>query len=145
MAITVTGVDELLTSLQQTGQRAERGVAGEIRQGAEDIKDLAVMQAPVDEGNLENAIKVEIDRSGIRGRVQAYVFVDGDEDAGDGKKVEEYANLMHEGVYQLGPRSQIKNAAVGGGVGRKFLERAVDELAPDIINRVRNAMKRILR
>lgn len=145
MAIKVTGVEELLVSLQQTGQRAERGVAGEIRQGAEDIKDLAVMQAPVDEGNLENAIKVEVDRSGIRGRVQAYVFVDGDEDAGDGKKVEDYATRIHEGVYQLGPRSQTKNAAVGGGVGRKFLERAVDELAPGIINRVRNAMKRILR
>lgn len=145
MAIRVTGVEDLLATLQQTGQRAERGVSGEIRQGAEDIKDLAIMQAPVDEGNLENAIKVQVDRSGIRGRIQAYVFVDGDEDAGDGKKVEDYATLMHEGVYQLGEKSQQKNAAVGGGVGRKFLERAVDELAPDIMNRVRNAMKRVLK
>lgn len=145
MAITVSGVDSLLAKLSQTGERAVRGVSEEIKEGAKDIQDLARLQAPVDEGNLEDAIKVEVDRSGINGRIQAYVYVDSDQDTGDGRTVGEYSNYMHEGTYNLGPRSQIKQSAAGVVVGRKFLERAVDDLAPGIIDRVYRAMQRIIR
>jgi HK97 gp10 family phage protein len=145
MAIKITGIDNLLTNLSQVGERAVRGVSDEIKQGAEDIKDLAKLQAPIDEGNLEDAIKVDVDRSGVKGRIQAFVYVDGSVTTDDGKAVEDYAMQMHEGTYNLGPRSQAKDSAVGGGVGRKFLERAVDELSPNIINRVQQAVKRTIR
>lgn len=145
MAVTVSGVEALLTKLSQTGERAVRGVSEEIKEGAKDIQDLARLQAPVDEGNLEDAIKVEVDRSGINGRIQAYVYVDSDHEADEGKTVGDYAPRMHEGTYNLGPRSRIKQSAAGVVVGRKFLERAVDDLAPGIINRVYRAIQRTMK
>jgi hypothetical protein len=145
MAITVSGVEELMLKLSQTGERAIRGVSDEIKDGAKDIQDLARLQAPVDEGNLEDAIKVEFERTGINRRVEAFVYVDGDQEADDGKVVGDYAPRMHEGTYNLGPRSKIKQSAAGVIVGRKFLERAVDDLAPKIINRVYRAVKGVIK
>lgn len=142
MGVKVSGVEELIAQLSQIGKKADRGVADELRRGAEEIAQLAREQAPVDEGNLEDAIKAEEDRSGINGRIQTYVYVDSNHPAEDGKTVGDYAEFMHEGSYQPGPLSVAKARGNGRIVGRKFLERAVDELKPEIVKRVASRLKR---
>lgn len=151
MGITVKGVESLVVRLNQTGERALRGVSAKIREGAKKIQYRAVEYAPVDEGDLESAIKVMTDRGGINSRLQATVYVDGDEEASNGKKVGDYALAVHEGVApfgsggwgRLGKRSKIKDGN-RGVVGGKFLERAAEELAPEITKDLQEAIRKAL-
>lgn len=142
MGVTVSGVDALIAQLSQIGKKADRGIADELRKGAEEIAELAKVYAPVDEGNLEESIKTDEDRSGVNGRIQTYVYVDGSVTNDDGVRVEDYAEKMHEGVYTPGPLSQAKAQRTGEIVGRKYLERAVDKLRPQIVRRVAQRLKR---
>ena len=151
----VSGVSstELSFRLDQVGDRAIRGISQAIREGAHDIAEKARSNAPVDQGNLEDAIKVDISRSGVNGRVSATVYVDesmpAPELTPDGrivkgteyKVVGDYAMKMHEGEYKLGKRSRAK-ASAGHEVGPKYLERAVDEVLPGVVAAARRLAKR---
>lgn len=146
MGIKVSGVDALIAQLSQIGQKAERGVADELRDGAKEIAELARMYAPVDEGNLEEAIKHEEDRTGVNGRIQTYVYVDGSMKGSNGNRVEDYAMEMHESPnYNLGPLSEAKQNRTGQVVGYKYLERAVDKLRPQITKRVADRIRKELK
>lgn len=152
MGIKVSGVENLLLQLSQTGEKAIRGVSNEIQKGAKKIQYRAIQYAPVDEGNLENAIKTEFDRSGVNGRLQAFVYVDPNEDAGDGRTVGDYALAVHEGVApfgsggwgRIGKRSQIKDGG-RGEVGGKFLERAAEDMAEEIAQDLQKVIAKVLR
>jgi hypothetical protein len=146
MGVKVSGVEKLLYSLRQIGEQAVKGVSDEIRKGAYDIRDLAREYAPVDEGNLEEAILIEINQGDINGRLQAFVYIDMEKAARKSStgNVGGYAMRMHEGFYKLGPLSRRKDAG-RGRVGRKFLQRAVDELGPEIMERVQAKIARYLK
>lgn len=146
MGVKIEGVEKLLLNLRQIGEHAVKGVSDEIRRGAYEIRDLAREYAPVDEGNLEEALSIEINRDDINGRLQAFVYIDVGHAArksvtGD---VGGYAMRMHEGFYKLGPKSRAKD---GGRrrVGRKFLQRAADELSEEIMARVQAKVARYLK
>jgi hypothetical protein len=133
-------------------ERTNRAALKAMREGAEKVVDLARKQAPIDEGNLEEAITSEESRTGINGRTVIAVGVNEDVEVmhRPGKTVGDYATEMHEGLYpgskyDLGPRSQDKQRANPDiMVGGKFLERAVDELAPEIEAAVKRAVEGIL-
>lgn len=134
----------------QIGDRAMRGVSTVMIDEGEKIKELAKSNAPVDEGNLEEAIKMEVDRGGIHGRTRVSVYIDEAMEAGNNKVVGDYAILMHEGLapygsgaYNLGVKSQAK-AAGGGDVGGKFMERAIKEREPILMRRVYEIARRLL-
>lgn len=109
--------------------------------GAESIQERAVKQAPVDMGNLEEAIEIDTVKI-AEGHIE--VFINDDMEAAGrpaGTKVGQYSDQMHEGVYKLGPKSRAKEATNGGFVvGRKFLERAVTDLTPEIMKNINSHM-----
>lgn len=134
--------ESLMTIIRQGGERVVRGVSTQMKKEGEEIQKLAREYAPVDEGNLEDAITVEADRSGVRGRTVVYVYVDENHPA-HMTTVGQYAMRMHEGEYRLGPGSQAKDAG-RGVVGPKFLERAVDERSPMIMPSLLESARKVL-
>lgn len=156
----ITG-DGFSIRLDQLGDRALRGLSKVITSGAKEIQKQARSNAPVDIGNLEEAIKVDTDRSGSHRRVSATVYVDetmpavhynadgsvtkGTED----KVVGDYVMEMHEnltpvGHLQLGPKSLDKSMS-GHQVGGKFMERAFDDVVPGIIQEAEDIVRKASR
>lgn len=137
--------------LTQIGERALRGISTVMEEEGNEIQALARSYAPVDEGDLESAIKIEKDRGGENGRTRIFVYVDMDAPADHGKVVGDYAMLMHEGLapygsgfYKLGKLS-IEKLMAGNKVGGKFMERAAIDRLPILISRVNAIVKRALR
>lgn len=141
-----TDINALVTILKQTGERVQRGVAQKMVDGGRAMRDRAREYAPVDLGNLEHAIKMQSDRTGIHGRTQVYIFVDeGMEVRGrPGHLVGEYAMIMHESDYNLGLKSQAKAAALGVHVGPKYLERAANDMIDGTVSSMLREARRLL-
>lgn len=139
-----SGVDTTAMMLEHSTEKALDAMSVEIKKGAEDIKALSQDMAPHQHGALEDAHAIELDEADH----SAIVYIDKDAPGEDGRPVGRYADLMHEGLYpgsrfKLGPGSVAKQAANPGVVvGGKFLERAADKLAPGIIKRMRQAIKK---
>lgn len=139
MGVKITGLNGLAEKLENIALRSSRGSREALERGAKDIKDLSVLHSPVDEGNLEDAHKIEKGK-GLRGRNHFTVYIDEDMSASDkedsAKTVGDYAFEMHDGTYLLGTLSEAKQDEVGVRVGPKYLERAVDELKDGIEKKV---------
>lgn len=127
--------------LKQTGKRAMSGASRRMGIEAERIKERAVEFAPVDERGIENSIKVDKEVGDNRRMVHS-VYIDGDTISGDGTPVRDYVLEMHEGSYKLGKLSKEKAESSGVKVGRKFLERAVDEARDRVLESVFNEVKK---
>jgi hypothetical protein len=135
----VINTEEMLLRLDTT---VKKRVVKVLVKRAEMIRDTARKMAPVDEGNLEEAIKLRGDAIGRTRdefgrfqRTEVDVYVDMDQPVPDrpGKTVGDYAYEMHEhltpmGPLQLGPGSQAKQDGQSEQVGGGFLERAADEV-----------------
>lgn len=134
MGLEILGVKSTLVKLRRTERTTTKQLLRHMRESARDIRDLARDYAPVDEGNLEEAIEVVESKEGFFGHNRNIELVGvNPAKLGEGytKYKERYDVLMHEGVYDLGPRSQ-KKAATGKDVGPKYLTRAWRDLEPDI-------------
>lgn len=151
MGLQITGVEELLLRLQRAEREVLKGAVDQMREEAKGIRDLARKMAPVDEGDLEKAIKYEEQRGrDARGRFAATTFLIGVDSTvvanspnreGQKIKVGDYAYIMHEhltpyGRYNLGPKSQAKQSGQQEMVGGKFLERAAAEKEQGLVNRM---------
>lgn len=150
MSITVSGIINTQVMLAELGVTARRRVTAKLHQKALQIQNLAKQMAPIDDGNLEKAIKVFPESTpatrvrnalGQFARVDIYVYVDMDMPADEGKKVGDYAYIMHEhltpfGAYNLGPKSAAKQAGQSVMVGGKYLERAYAQLAEETLSEV---------
>lgn len=121
--------------------RLDVAVQAEMReylyQSAEQIAELARLNVPVDEGDVENSIEVQIERrTGLRGANTVSVGVNRQkleelriERYGEDYRHYDYDIWLHEAVYNLGEKSEMKNDIVRSfhpkaRVGNKFLERA---------------------
>jgi hypothetical protein len=150
MSITIEESGSLSALIQQVGARAVRGVYAQMKVEAEKVAQKAREFAPVDEGNLEQAIKVREAGGGRnelgqfeRKSVEVYVDAQMPVPERPGKTVGDYAYEMHEhltpaGPLQLGPKSEAKNAG-SGQVGGKYMERAADAVAAEILNSLTDA------
>ena len=162
-------IDKIVVNLTQVGERALRGMFHAMKNEGEIIAHFAKQFAPVDEGNLEDAIRVEeigggrnalgqFERWSIRVSVDenhpaAHYNKDGSVTAGTSMKiVGDYLWIMHEcllpfgsgfGDLHLGPKSQDKDAG-RGVVGGKFMERALNMRLPMITQLVANAARSAL-
>lgn len=134
MAIEV--IDDATPMLEALNENLPKEAVFAMFEGAQDIQQRAVEQAPVDKGNLEKAIQIDIG-SINEGHIEVFI---NDDMVADGRplgtKVGQYSEEMHERVYKPGKRSREKAAANGRTVGRKFLERAVQDLTPDVIKNI---------
>lgn len=145
MAVTVSGIietNEMLFNLDSTTKR--RAVKTLIIK-AKEIQALAIKMAPVDDGNLEKAIKMSDTTQprgldGRFGRIEVEVYVDMSMPVPDrpDKTVGDYAYEIHEhltpmGPMQLGEESARKNDSNGGiEVGGGFMTRAADAVDKSI-------------
>jgi len=118
-----------------------------LRKGATEIQKLARKYAPVDRGNLEDAIKV----MGFEKRGRAYasyhVGVDDSHPVPErpDKVVGDYALEMHESEYELGPKSQEKAERLGVEVGPKYLERAMEDLRDPLTKYMEKVLRDIVK
>lgn len=104
------------------------------RKGAE-IRELAKTFAPIDTGDLEKAIFM---RSKVLSGGGIHVEV-------NVRNLErDYELHTHEGDYNLGPKSDAKDGG-RGVVGRKYLERAFDEIQPSIHKEIEKELNRLIR
>lgn len=137
MPMRISGVDKVQVNLRQISERTTRKSRRVIEEEGYKLRDEARLNAPVDTGNLEQAIRVEVRYEGRYRRKVVEVGVDLDEAP--------YAIFMHEGweghpTYNLGPRSRRKAEALNRIVGRKYLERAATDREESILQRVGQAI-----
>lgn len=149
MPVTSTGFIETEAMLVEMDTTVKRRCVASLHRKAVEIAALARKYAPLDEANLEKAIKVfpeTLPTSRLRNergqfiRQDVFVYVDGEMavPGRPGKKVGDYAYRMHEhlapfGPLNLGEKSQEKQARQPEMVGGKYLERAAVELTQSIM------------
>lgn len=120
----------------------------EVEAGAEQIMAKSQSNSPVDTYNLEEAhhiTKTMTEADHVRFTVEVSGPGYGSDDPRD---VSNYAMEVHENYENMGsgghPKPGSKSAAkqaAGHEVGSKFLERAIETEKPEVINKVRKAVK----
>ena len=112
MGVTIKGSQEAKKSLRQLPLRAANALRDEGDIQLKFLAKRAAANAPVDIGDLRSAIKASVEKHGtvVEGEIICDV---------------PYALEMHEGDYPLGEKSVLEPGTPEGGVGRKFMERAI--------------------
>jgi len=118
--VKVSGANELAVAMRHAAGVVPDAARKQMHRGADRIVNEAKKNAPVDEHNLEESIRKE-KSYGERGRLQIDIVTGG---SVNGVDVDQYAVIMHESDYNLGPGSQAKQAGQPEIVGPKYLERA---------------------
>lgn len=151
---------DLELALTQIGRRAAKGMTDVMHEQAERIAEKAREYAPVDEHDLEKAIKVDRDYQGINRRLRLFVQVDPNAvKESRGVDVMTYALHVHEfmnigggtrpegyrggNMLFLGKKSVEKDGG-RGIVGGKFLERAFAEHEEETYMRAFRIVQRML-
>jgi hypothetical protein len=135
MGMKITGVNATRLKLARTEKVTHKRLLRHLRNSAEEVAKLARAFAPVDEGNLEEAIEASESKEGFFSRKRSVVFVGVNPDKlGEGYTESgfRYDVRMHEGAYKLSPASLEKQRTGGKTVGPKYLTRAWQELEPEI-------------
>lgn len=157
--VKLKGFQSYSSGLKNTYSKATRAAQRRLETGSEAIARRAKRYAPVQHGNLEEAIETRKVR-GEGGRNEFEVFVNinkavgYDEHSDSEKTIGDYINFIHESDYELGEKSAEKDRRIGGSgygygrggkVGRKFLARAFKDELPEIRESVREAVRRGLK
>jgi len=120
----VTGVNKTILSLRHIGDRVVDKARKTMHRAAKRIQKRAEEYAPVDEGDLQRSIYIESTYVGNNRRLQINLQIRPADAAAD-PRLGIYSVIMHEGEYQLGPKSAAKDAG-RGVVGPRFLTRAAN-------------------
>lgn len=130
--------DDLIDALAEMSKATRTKVRKIMIKGGEDILKASIQMTPVKEGDLEAAQHLDVVTDD--GNVLSLEIVVGG--VGLGRDVDDYATILHEGQYNLGPASQAKNDSNPSDrpVGPKFLERAVELYEDKIMAAVEAAM-----
>jgi hypothetical protein len=130
---------KLVQKMDKVGGEALKEARDIVRVITDKVQSEAIARAPVDESMLEQSIDKKMEGWGKVGDITGYVFIPSNAPAAS------YAMYMHEMKYNLGERSQQKQAGSKVAVGRKYLQRALDEnaraLSLYIIKRLREFFK----
>lgn len=149
MGLRITGLSTVIANMRRTEDKVSAESLSALRNGAEALRDLARANAPIDEGDLESAIVTREVRSrtalGRFGATNIEVGVDTSLLDLESRKGFDYSIPMHEGTYNLGPRSEAKQSGQQETVGPKYLSRAMAELSERIQKKVEEAIKRSIR
>jgi hypothetical protein len=149
VGLTVTGWDKIKANIARTEQKAQQNSLAALRAMAKLIVTAARANAPIDEGDLESAIVSKEVRErtagGQFGQTTIQVGVDTSLLDLESRKGFDYSVPMHEGDYNLGPRSMIKQSFLPGvTVGSKYLERAIQDNQNEVRKRLEAALRGIL-
>ncbi|MCP1540061.1 hypothetical protein [Methylorubrum extorquens] len=141
MKMQVAGTKSLLAELLNIGEKVPDNARKVMHRNADKIIEEAVLNAPVDKHNLEQAIRKRISyQSTFRKRLKIDIEVGG---IVNGVNVDEYAMQIHENYGSMNPGKGTiakRDANPGRFIGEKFLERAVEavegKLRPSLIQAV---------
>lgn len=149
--------ENLTVNLKRLDTRVQAELREFMYDSAERIKELAQLNAPVDNHHVEGSIEVEVNKfAGINRAHTVSVGVNKDKlrqyreaAFGDGYQHFDYDVWLHEATYELGPESKDKNDWVRSfhpraAVGNKFLERAMLVLKPSIERRAQDHARKII-
>jgi len=142
MPVKVEGIISAENMLLRLDSTAKKRVVSVLIKRALEIRNMARKMAPIDDGDLEKAIKTrgtdggrERSDTGQFLKTRIEVYIDGDVPVEDrpGKTVGDYAYTIHEhvapaGFMKLGPKSELKQATQSVVVGGAFMDRAVEEV-----------------
>ena len=144
MTMKVTGDADLIANFEEVRKRVIERATDAVVEGGKLVQRTAKDYSPLDRGNLENSIRREeqITRDGAN----IVIGVDDNEPVPEepGKRVGDYATQMHEGDYNLGPGSRAKANELGVEVGRKYVERALEDNADEILRLVEDEVRKAL-
>ena len=121
MTVDLSQVRGRIANLPELIKGNERVILKQILQT---VSGAAKDRAPIDEGFLTKDIKGEVQNAD--GKSAAVVYVASNADTKD------YAIKMHEGIYNLGPKSIDRQNRAGVRVGNKFITRAIDDSQDDM-------------
>lgn len=113
MGVKISGSKEAQKSLRELPRRVVTTMAKEWKEQLDFLAERAKANAPVDEGDLRDKIEGKV-------QVKGQTLIDGEITCDVS-----YALAMHEGDYKLGKKSAAQPHTPEGGVGRKFIERAI--------------------
>lgn len=143
--------------LERTQQELQKHLLGQLKSSAQDIANLATLNAPIDTGATQDAIIVEKPRRD--GTNFAYTFTVGvntnrflalaSSRKQDWKPFKYFEVWLHESQYELGPKSLAKQQVVKSvnpkaQVGNKYLYRAQQSLQPQINEQARKTVNKVL-
>lgn len=137
MTVKVTGLSRLTARVRAARQIITEDVRKATEEAAYIIMEESEANAPVLTGRLEASHEVVEDTTRYGNPVYVVRF-----EAINPEDGFDYGAVMHESVYDLGPESEKKQQTNGHIVGRKFLERAVDEKYDECVDLVRSVTKR---
>lgn len=147
----LTGLENLLANLRRVEEVTAKKSRQEMYKQGRKLRDHARWFSPVDEFNLEPSIVVKKEHE-YRGRIALNVGVheDGSDDLDSNLPkqndssvdVMEYAERVHDSMEPFGdmgrgPNTQAKGAQAGGG----YMQRAFDELKPEMEAAMERAAK----
>lgn len=124
--------DGIILRLNQSGEKAVKGVSQVMQVNAEKIRDTAIEYAPVLTGALEDSIIKNTEYTGINRRAEVSVYIDESGEAGKYiADVHEHLAPWGDGSYgRVGgsdPNSlSVQKDGGTGLVGGKFLTRAFE-------------------
>lgn len=130
------GVGSVKAMLRNVAERAPPHAARVMRTWADKIETKSKLQCPHDDGELEDSIHQEVMRDEGNKRLVIAIVAGG---VVRGVDVDEYAVLIHEnyeGQLKHGPgKHTLEKIAANPGVviGSKFIQRAVDEAKPRLV------------
>jgi len=147
MGVKVKGYGAIKANLDRTDKRVQKHSLEWLLMAGKIIAMEAQMRAPVDEHDLEKAIKADQDPEvrGMNRRKTVRVFVDLDALDLERRDGFDYATQMHEGIYNLGPKSAVKDSLTDVGVGPKYLERALEENIERVTRLLRERMMKAIK
>jgi hypothetical protein len=129
ISMKISGVEQMLAQLQNVAERVSDTSRKTMHRNADAIVKLAKLQVPRDTGDLEESIRKEVSYdTGRNGRLVLTLTF-------GGGNVDRYGIEIHENydIANAGPQTQAKMRANPGVViGRKFLERAIDQYLPKL-------------
>ena len=114
-------IKKIIDNCQQAGLDLVEKGEEIITTTTDKLLEESVLRSPVDEGLLGESHEREIEKNSDVLEITGHVYIPSNAPASD------YALHMHESNYNLGPESKQKDAAVNVDVGRKYMERALEE------------------
>lgn len=133
MARRVSGADVVRRRLRQLRRNAFDALETEVRQQCEITLARSRDLAPQLTGLMIHDSHVTMDSRRSSGSIRAVIHYD-----------QPYAVFQHEGVYNPGPVTSVKLGAQRG-IGRKFLQKALDERREQMVVQCGRALERALR
>ena len=136
----------VVARLNRFGDTVEKHSVDVMRRYGDQVHKLAKLNVPVQDFHVEDSIVKEESRTGLNRRIEIKVGVDPSILRELSGIDYDYSVWLHEGTYNLGELSILKDAISKSedpraSVGPKYLEKAIDSVKDDALRDMRSAIR----